>query len=281
MGRSYTWPFVNISRPLLGADFLALHGLLVHVTWKCLLATGTCCSRPLTTSPAIPLISTPTSCKSSSTYSSQNSASRLQAQGLPLPDSKETRWHLETLRELSLTQPHHNTRSVTLAKYARPHQHPARGEDVHRYGPQIVLPGPRPPGRHPNDGHHHDLWDILIHPLHLRPQKRRATFQRLMDSILSDLPFCCCYLDDIIIFSRSREEHKHHIHAVLKHLQENGLVVHFDKCTFGAERVDFLGHKVSSTGVHPMTSKVEAVRTFPTPMTIKVLQEFLSMVNYY
>ncbi|XP_068209319.1 uncharacterized protein [Palaemon carinicauda] len=67
---------------------------------------------------------------------------------------------------------------------------------------------------------------------------------------------------------------------VLIRLKKNKLVVRFSKCTFGAEMVNFLGHEVS-TGVRPMTSKVEAVRTFPTPKTIKALQEFIGMVNYY
>ncbi|XP_068246464.1 uncharacterized protein [Palaemon carinicauda] len=51
-----------------------------------------------------------------------------------------------------------------------------------------------------------------------------ATFQRLMDSILGDLSFCVCYVDDILIFSRTKEEHRRHVRAVLKRLQENGLV---------------------------------------------------------
>ncbi|XP_066950832.1 uncharacterized protein [Macrobrachium rosenbergii] len=109
----------------------------------------------------------------------------------------------------------------------------------------------------------------------------RATFQPLIDTILRDLPFCACYVDDILIFSRSPEEHLRHVRAVLKRLRENGLVVGFDKCTFRAEKVDFLGHEISPAGVCPMASKVDAVKKFPMPKTIKSLQEFLGMVNYY
>lgn len=79
-----------------------------------------------------------------------------------------------------------------------------------------------------------------------------TTFQKLMDSILGDLDFCVCYVDDILIFFRSREEHLQHIQKVLQRLQENGLVVRFDKCTFGVEKVEFLGHEISPEGVRPM-----------------------------
>ena len=108
-----------------------------------------------------------------------------------------------------------------------------------------------------------------------------ATFQRLMDCILGDLPFCACYVDDILVFSKSEEEHLHHVRTVLKRLQENGLVVRFDKCTFGARNVDFLGHEISAEGVRPMSSKVDAIKRFPAPTSVKGLQEFLGMVNYY
>ncbi|XP_068212646.1 uncharacterized protein [Palaemon carinicauda] len=66
---------------------------------------------------------------------------------------------------------------------------------------------------------------------------------------------------------RTKEEHRRHVRVVLKSLQENGLVVRFDKCKFGVEGVDFLGHRVSSCGVKPMATKVDAIRKFPVPTT--------------
>ena len=108
-----------------------------------------------------------------------------------------------------------------------------------------------------------------------------ATFQRLMDGILGDLPFCACYVDDILIFSGNTNEHIQHLREVLKRLRDNGLVVRQDKCQFGAKSVDFLGHRVSPAGVSPLPSKVSAISRFPQPTTIKGLQEFIGMVNYY
>ena len=108
-----------------------------------------------------------------------------------------------------------------------------------------------------------------------------ATFQRLMDGLLGDLPFCICYVDDILIFSKDEEEHRRHLRAVLEILRANGLVVRFDKCIFGARQVEFLGHELSASGVRPLASKVETVAKFPTPANVKSLQEFIGMVNYY
>ena len=108
-----------------------------------------------------------------------------------------------------------------------------------------------------------------------------ATFQRMMDGILGDLPFCICYVDDILIFSRTPEEHRQHLKHVLTLLQKNGLVVRYDKCIFGATKVEFLGFDVSADGVAPLQSKVASIKEFPRPTTVKGLQRFSGMVNYY
>ncbi|XP_066965441.1 uncharacterized protein [Macrobrachium rosenbergii] len=68
---------------------------------------------------------------------------------------------------------------------------------------------------------------------------------------------------------KSREEHLRHIWKVLQRPQESGLVVKFDKCTFGVEKVEFLDHEISLEGIRPMSSKVEAVEKFPTPISIR------------
>ncbi|XP_066965449.1 uncharacterized protein [Macrobrachium rosenbergii] len=81
--------------------------------------------------------------------------------------------------------------------------------------------------------------------------------------------------------SPSPKERLRHIQVVLQPLQENGLVVRFDKCTFGVEKADFLGHEISPDGIRPLASKVAAVTRFPTPTSVKAVQEFLGMVNYY
>ena len=68
---------------------------------------------------------------------------------------------------------------------------------------------------------------------------------------------------------------------MLSRLQSANLVLRHDKCVFNVKEVDFLGHRISSLGVLPLPNKVSAVTAFPVPSTVKSLQEFIGMVNYY
>ena len=108
-----------------------------------------------------------------------------------------------------------------------------------------------------------------------------ATFQRLMDSIFGQTSNCLVYIDDLLVFSDTPEEHKQHLRTVLSKLQANGLIVRPDKCVFGAQEVDFLGHRITANGILPLPSKVSAIKNYPIPSTIKELQSFLGLVNYY
>ena len=72
-----------------------------------------------------------------------------------------------------------------------------------------------------------------------------------MDHVLQDLPFCRCYIDDIVIWSRNLEEHLEHIKMVLERLRKAGLKVHPGKCVFGADNIDFLGHRISANKLEP------------------------------
>ena len=108
-----------------------------------------------------------------------------------------------------------------------------------------------------------------------------ATFQRMMDQIFGHLPYCKVYIDDILIASENHREHRVHLQSVLQLLHINGLVIRRDKCVFGASTIDFLGHDISGDGIRPLPSKVDAVNKFPKPTTVKQLQEFLGMINYY
>ena len=108
-----------------------------------------------------------------------------------------------------------------------------------------------------------------------------ATFQRLMDDIFGDLDFVVIYIDDILVYSSSEQQHLEHLRIILQRLQDNGLVLKPDKCLFAQPSVEFLGHMVSQDGLTPLQDKVTAVQDFPTPSSVKKLQEFLGMVTYY
>ena len=102
-----------------------------------------------------------------------------------------------------------------------------------------------------------------------------------MDTACRGLNFVFVYLDDILIFSQSQEEHEAHLRQLFGRLQEHGLVISLSKCQFGVNEIDFLGHRVNQQGVFPLPEKVDAFRSFPGPTTVKQLQECLGMVNFY
>lgn len=110
-----------------------------------------------------------------------------------------------------------------------------------------------------------------------------ATFQTLMNHVFSDMldVSVLVYLDDIMIFSKTLEEHKEHVAAVLKRLRKHKLYLNGPKCKFFRTKVDWLGHVVSSDGISVDQSKIQAVLEWPRPENVTVLQSFLGYAGYY
>ena len=109
-----------------------------------------------------------------------------------------------------------------------------------------------------------------------------ATFQRLMDQVLQGLEeFSAAYLDDVVIYSETWEEHLEHVRRVLQKLREAGLTVKMKKCQFGMSHCLYLGHMVGSGDVRPEPTKVLAVKAFPVPTTKKQVRVFLGLTGYY
>lgn len=110
-----------------------------------------------------------------------------------------------------------------------------------------------------------------------------STFQRVMDNVLKDLQgkSCLCYMDDIIVFSTSLQEHISNLNQVFNKLEQANLKVQLDKSEFLHKEVAFLGHIVSSEGVKPNPEKIEAVKKFPIPKTPKQIKSFLGLLGYY
>jgi transposase InsO family protein len=125
----------------------------------------------------------------------------------------------------------------------------------------------------------HYEWKVLPFGLTNAP----ATFQALMNDILRPYldDFVVVYLDDICIYSKTPEEHLEHLEKVLAVLQEHKLYVGLDKCTFGVEEMEFLGHIVGKDGIKVDPKKVEAVKDWPTPRTVKEVRSFLGFTGYY
>ena len=110
-----------------------------------------------------------------------------------------------------------------------------------------------------------------------------AAFQRLMNNIFSDLLDICIliYLDDILIYSDTLEEHRYHIHEVLLRLQNNKLYACGDKCSFHEDTVEYLGFILSPNGLSMDPGKVSAILEWPEPRKVKDIQSFLGFANFY
>ena len=110
-----------------------------------------------------------------------------------------------------------------------------------------------------------------------------ATFQRLMHDCLGDLNmnWCIVYLDDIIVFSDTKEEHIKRLEAVFQKLMAAGLKLKPTKCFFFRNEIEYLGHVVSGKGISTNPKKIEAVTKWPTPKTVYDVRSFLGFVGYY
>eukprot|EP00112_Aurelia_sp_Birch-Aquarium-sp1_P012429 Seg2613.2 transcript_id=Seg2613.2/GoldUCD/mRNA.D3Y31 product="Transposon Ty3-G Gag-Pol polyprotein" protein_id=Seg2613.2/GoldUCD/D3Y31 len=110
-----------------------------------------------------------------------------------------------------------------------------------------------------------------------------ATFQRLMDLVLSGLHWthCLVYLDDVIVFAPSVEEHFKRLDLVLDRIEKAGLTLKPSKCQWLKSSVKFLGHIVSKDGVMVDQAKVNAVKDFPTPQNKTDVRSFLGLTSYY
>ena len=107
------------------------------------------------------------------------------------------------------------------------------------------------------------------------------SFQRFINRVMSDLDFIFNYLDDILIFSSTPEEHEKHFRIVLERLKESGLRLNLSKCELGKSEIVFLSHLVNHEGSKPCAEKVEAILEYPKPSTVADLHRFLGMINFF
>lgn len=110
-----------------------------------------------------------------------------------------------------------------------------------------------------------------------------ATFQRLMDQVLSGLQGneLFVYLDDIVLYSSSLREHEIKFERLAARLRAANLKLQPDKCEFLRPEVMYLGHIIGKDGVRPDPKKIEAVQNFPQPKNPKAIKQFLGLAGYY
>ena len=109
-----------------------------------------------------------------------------------------------------------------------------------------------------------------------------AYFQLLIDKVLMGCKnFAMGYLDDIIIFSKTEEEHLQHLEEIFVRLRKFGLKMKHEKCSFFKKHIQYLGHLVSEKGFEPLSEKLESIHKMPAPRTAKEVKQFLGLIGYY
>ena len=110
-----------------------------------------------------------------------------------------------------------------------------------------------------------------------------ATFQRLMENVLADLvqQKCLIYLDDVVVIGQTFSEHLSNLQTIFERLWSAGLRLKPAKCKLVQQEVEFLGYRVSRSGISTEPRKVAAVKEYPIPQNVRALREFLGLASYY
>ena len=129
------------------------------------------------------------------------------------------------------------------------------------------------------------LFEFLVMPFGLT--NAPAAFQRLMQRVLAGLnpdagpDFVAVYIDDVLVFSRTVEDHLNHLRAVIQRIMEAGLKLKPSKCHFAQREVEYLGHLVTPEGLKPNRQLFEAITEFSTPANVSEVRRFLGLASYY
>ncbi|CAF3050663.1 unnamed protein product [Rotaria sp. Silwood2] len=125
------------------------------------------------------------------------------------------------------------------------------------------------------------LWEFNVLPQGI--MNGPPTFQRTMHNLLGygRWDYVMAYLDDILIFSRTFDEHVKHLTEILSILAEANFQVNPDKCFIAVQEIDFLGHTINEHSIKPNGEKIKAIVDLPSPKTLKEANAFLGKINWY
>ena len=109
----------------------------------------------------------------------------------------------------------------------------------------------------------------------------RACFQKVMDDALAHHPNAKCYIEYVLIYSTTFEQHLAHVRHAFDSIAAMGLKSHHSKCVFGAREVPYLGHLLSASGVRPMEAKIKTIVEMPAPVSVSGVRSFMVLAGYY
>ncbi|KAF5824178.1 putative nucleotidyltransferase, Ribonuclease H [Helianthus annuus] len=124
-------------------------------------------------------------------------------------------------------------------------------------------------------------YEFLVMPFGMT--NAPAVFMDLMNRVCKPYldKFVIVFIDDILIYSKSQEEHERHLRLILELLRKEQLYAKFSKCDFWLREVHFLGHVVNKDGIHVDPAKIESIKNWPTPKTPTEVRQFLGLAGYY
>jgi hypothetical protein len=108
-----------------------------------------------------------------------------------------------------------------------------------------------------------------------------ASFQKLMEGVLHDIPNVLVYIDDLLVHTDTHQKHLSVLNKVLARLHKNPFIINLEKCIFGNKEVSYLGFTLTLDGIKPRKDKLKAIKDAKPPMDIRTMRSFVGLCNFF